>query len=215
MAAGIPEFAVRKSLAVRERHSESFQMALRLGVPIAAGTDAGTPLNPHGSLVPEFELMVKGGLAPLAAIVSATATAARVLGLERRPAIAPGLAADLLAVAGNPAERIQALDDVDWCSPPAGSPSTGWATAAETMAALDRRAFLRTLGLAPLVGLQSCASELQRASTRAQIEYGPATFEVDAHSALVWHRLTAPGRCGSSTRPSRAPPHRCARHPSR
>jgi imidazolonepropionase-like amidohydrolase len=112
-AAGIPEFAVRKSLAVRERHSESFQMALRLGVPIAAGTDAGTPLNPHGSLVPELELMVKGGLAPLAAIVSATATAARVLGLEAETGrIAPGLAADLLAVAGNPAERIQALDDV-------------------------------------------------------------------------------------------------------
>ncbi len=113
VAAGIPEFAVRKSLAVRERHSESFQMALRLGVPIAAGTDAGTPLNPHGSLVPELELMVKGGLAPLAAIVSATATAARVLGLEAETGrIAPGLAADLLAVAGNPAERIQALDDV-------------------------------------------------------------------------------------------------------
>ena len=113
VAAGIPEFAVRKSLAVRERHSESFQMALRLGVPIAAGTDAGTPLNPHGSLVPELELMVKGGLAPLAAIVSATSTAARVLGLEAETGrIAPGLAADLLAVAGNPAERIQALDDV-------------------------------------------------------------------------------------------------------
>ena len=113
VAAGIPEFAVRKSLAVRDRHSESFQMALRLGVPIAAGTDAGTPLNPHGSLVPELELMVKGGLAPLAAITSATATAARVLGLEAETGrIAPGLAADLLAVAGNPAERIQALDDV-------------------------------------------------------------------------------------------------------
>jgi len=113
VAAGIPEFAVRKSLAVRERHSESFQMALRLGVPIAAGTDAGTPLNPHGSLVPELELMVKGGLAPLAAIESATATAARVLGLEGETGrIAPGLAADLLAVAGNPGERIQALDDV-------------------------------------------------------------------------------------------------------
>jgi imidazolonepropionase-like amidohydrolase len=113
VAAGIPEFAVRKSLAVRERHSESFQMALRLGVPIAAGTDAGTPLNPHGSLVPELELMVKGGLSPLAAIESATATAARVLGLEHETGrIAPGLAADLLAVAGNPADRIQALDDV-------------------------------------------------------------------------------------------------------
>ena len=57
--------------------------------------------------------MVKGGLAPLAAIESATATAARVLGLEHETGrIAPGLAADLLAVAGNPAERIQALDDV-------------------------------------------------------------------------------------------------------
>jgi imidazolonepropionase-like amidohydrolase len=113
VAAGIPEFAVHKSLAVRDRHGESFQMALRLGVPIAAGTDAGTPLNPHGSLVPELELMVKGGLAPLAAITSATSTAARVLGLEAETGrIAPGLAADLLAVAGNPAERIQALDDV-------------------------------------------------------------------------------------------------------
>ncbi|OGK98958.1 MAG: hypothetical protein A3D33_01625, partial [Candidatus Rokubacteria bacterium RIFCSPHIGHO2_02_FULL_73_26] len=43
IAAGIPEFAVRKSEAVRGRHVESFQLALRLGVPVAAGTDAGTP----------------------------------------------------------------------------------------------------------------------------------------------------------------------------
>ena len=113
VAAGIPEFAVQKSLVVRTRHTESFQMALRLGVPIAAGTDAGTPLNAHGTLVPELELMVKAGQAPLAAIPAATATAARVLGLEAETGrIAPGLAADLLAVAGDPSERIQALDDV-------------------------------------------------------------------------------------------------------
>ena len=113
VAAGIPEFAVRKSLDVRDRHVESFQMAMRLGVPIAAGTDAGTPLNGHGSMVPELELMVKAGMAPLAAIHAATATAARVLGLERETGrVAPGLAADLLAVAGNPAERIGALDEV-------------------------------------------------------------------------------------------------------
>jgi imidazolonepropionase-like amidohydrolase len=113
VAAGIPEFAVRKSLDVRDRHVESFQMAMRLGVVIAAGTDAGTPLNPHGSMVPELELMVKAGMAPLAAVQAATATAARVLGLEHETGrVAPGLAADLLAVAGNPAERIQALDEV-------------------------------------------------------------------------------------------------------
>ncbi len=113
VAAGIPEFAVRKSEAVRERHAESFSMALRLGVPIAAGTDAGTPLNGHGSMVAELELMVKAGLAPLAAIHAATAAAAHALGLEHETGrVAPGLAADLLAVAGNPAERIGALDEV-------------------------------------------------------------------------------------------------------
>jgi imidazolonepropionase-like amidohydrolase len=113
LQAGIPEYAVRKSLAVRDRHLEGFRMALRHGVPIAAGTDAGTPLNPHGSLVPELELMVKGGMTPLAALQSATATAARMLGLEHETGrVAPGLAADLLAVAGNPLERIQALDEI-------------------------------------------------------------------------------------------------------
>ena len=57
VGAGIPEFAVRKSADVRDPHVESFQLALRLGFTIAAGTDAGTPLNPHGSVVPELLLM--------------------------------------------------------------------------------------------------------------------------------------------------------------
>jgi imidazolonepropionase-like amidohydrolase len=115
VAAGIPAYAVRKSQDVRDRHLESFQMALRLGVPIAAGTDAGTPLNEHGSMVPELELMVKAGQPPLAAIHSATAVAARALGLEQETGrIAPGLAADLLAVAGSPADDIRALDEVQF-----------------------------------------------------------------------------------------------------
>ncbi len=113
VAAGIPEFAVRKSEAVRGRHVESFQLAMRLGVPIAAGTDAGTPLNPHGSIVPELSLMVKAGMSPLDVVSSATSVAARVLGLENEIGrIAPGLAADLIAVGGNPGERLEALDDV-------------------------------------------------------------------------------------------------------
>ena len=113
VAAGIPDYAVRKSLEVRDRHLEGFRLALRHGVPIAAGTDAGTPLNPHGSLVPELRLMVQAGMNPGAALHAATGAAARALGLEHEIGrVAPGRAADLLAVAGNPVERIDALDDV-------------------------------------------------------------------------------------------------------
>jgi imidazolonepropionase-like amidohydrolase len=113
VAAGIPEFAVKKSVAVRERHTESFRLALRAGVAIAAGTDAGTPLNPHGTLVPELALMVAAGMAPLDAIRAATAVSARVLGLEEETGrVAPGLAADLVAVEGDPTADVKALDAV-------------------------------------------------------------------------------------------------------
>ena len=113
VAAGIPDFAVQKSVAVRARHLESFRMAMRAGVRIAAGSDAGTPLNPHGTIVPELLLMVGAGMAPLDAIRSATSVAAAVTGLAHETGrIAPGLAADLLAVEGNPAESIKALGAV-------------------------------------------------------------------------------------------------------
>lgn len=113
LAAGIPEYMVRKSEAVTAAHVTSFQLALRAGVPIAAGSDAGTPLNPHGSLVPELELMVKHGMPALEALRAATAVAAEALGLGARLGrIAPGHVADLIVVLGNPAERIQALADI-------------------------------------------------------------------------------------------------------
>ncbi len=113
LKAGIPEFMVRKSEYVLSAHVQSFQKALDAGVAIAAGSDAGTPLNPHGSLVPELVLMVQHGMTPLQAIRSATSAAADLLGLGASLGrIAPGYAADLIAVAGNPADRIEALDDV-------------------------------------------------------------------------------------------------------
>lgn len=113
LAAGIPEFMVRKSDAVIPAHVASFQRARQSGVRIAAGADSGTPLNHHGSLLPELELMVKYGMPPLEAIRSATSVAAEALGLGGETGrVAEGYAADLLAVAGQPAERIGALADV-------------------------------------------------------------------------------------------------------
>ncbi|HXJ78532.1 MAG TPA: amidohydrolase family protein [Candidatus Methylomirabilis sp.] len=111
--AGIPEFMVRKSEAVMSAHVQSFQRALAAGVAIAAGSDAGTPFNPHGSLVPELALMVKHGMTPLRAVRSATSVAADLLGLGATLGrIAPGYVADLVAVAGDPAERVDALENV-------------------------------------------------------------------------------------------------------
>jgi len=113
LAAGIPDYMVRKSDAVVPAHIASFQLARRAGVPIAAGSDAGTPLNRHGDYPAELELMVKYGMTPLEAIRAATSTAAEALGLGAETGrVAPGLAADLIAVAGQPAERIQALGNV-------------------------------------------------------------------------------------------------------
>jgi imidazolonepropionase-like amidohydrolase len=113
IAAGIPDFMVRKSEQVVPTHVASFQLAHRAGVRIAAGADSGTPLNFHGSLLPELSLMVKYGMTPLEAIRSATTTAADCLGLgDAIGRVAPGYAADLIAVAGDPAERIEALADL-------------------------------------------------------------------------------------------------------
>jgi imidazolonepropionase-like amidohydrolase len=113
LAAGIPEYAVRKSEVVIPPHVASFQLAHRAGVRIAAGADSGTPLNFHGSLLPELELMSKYGMTPLEAIRAATVTAADCLGLGSVTGrIAAGYAADLIAVAGEPAERLSALADL-------------------------------------------------------------------------------------------------------
>src|SRR5215472_206162 len=110
LAAGIPDYMVRKSDAVVGSHVASFKRAHEAGARIAAGADSGTPLNFHGSLLPELELMVKYGMTPLETIHSATAVAAEAIGLGREIGrVAEGYVADLLAVAGEPAATIGAL----------------------------------------------------------------------------------------------------------
>jgi imidazolonepropionase-like amidohydrolase len=79
------------------------------GVPVAFGTDAG--VFEHGRNGEEFALMVeKGGMSPRAALVAATVSAAELLGLSSEiGTIAPGKAADLVAVEGDPLADPKAL----------------------------------------------------------------------------------------------------------
>jgi imidazolonepropionase-like amidohydrolase len=90
--------------------SRSFRAALAAGVPICFGGDVG--VYPHGDNVRELELMVDYGMTPSAALVAATSGNARILRLEDRGRIAPGLLADLLAVDGDPTREIRALRNV-------------------------------------------------------------------------------------------------------
>jgi len=91
-----------------QRKRASFKAALDAGVTIINGSDVGT--FPHGENARELEAMVAYGMAPAAAVKSATSIAARVLHMENQiGAVKPGLFADLAAFDGDPTKEIAAL----------------------------------------------------------------------------------------------------------
>lgn len=91
---------------------ESLRRAIAAGVRIAFGTDAG--VYPHGENAKEFAVYVKAGMAPLAALRTATSVAADALGKTDRGVIATGRLADLVAVPGDPLQDITATERVAW-----------------------------------------------------------------------------------------------------
>ncbi len=92
---------------------ESLRKAYPKGVKIAFGTDAG--VSKHGRNADEFELMVKFGMPPMAAIQAATVNAATLLGLEKEiGTLEPGKQADLIAVAGDPLKDVTVLKRVEF-----------------------------------------------------------------------------------------------------
>lgn len=104
---GVPAFAVEKSKAVMKSHWDSVRKAHRARVPIAMGTDAGTPFNRHGENLKEMELLVKVGLTPMEAIMATTKTASEVLGLgDKIGTLEKGKLADLVVVDGDPLKDI-------------------------------------------------------------------------------------------------------------
>ena len=108
---GFPEKILNKERMIGKLQRENFQKAVKAGVKIAYGTDAG--VYPHGWNGKQFFYMVKFGLTPMQAIQSATINAADLMGWkDRTGSITKGKLADLIAVEKNPLEDITILEHV-------------------------------------------------------------------------------------------------------
>lgn len=99
--------AEERAMAARNVASQIQQVAWarELGVPIAAGTDAGCYGVLHGeALVEELKMLIRGGCSLPEAIQAASHTGARLLGLTDLGLLAPGRPADFLVTLGSPAQ---------------------------------------------------------------------------------------------------------------
>jgi imidazolonepropionase-like amidohydrolase len=100
-----------KALEVGPKMLDMGRRARAAGVKVAFGTDAS--VAKHGTNAREFGLMVQAGFTPLDAIRSATVFAAEHLGVSNEVgSLAPGKAADIIAVDGDPLTQIDTLAHV-------------------------------------------------------------------------------------------------------
>jgi imidazolonepropionase-like amidohydrolase len=108
---GVPEYTIEKVRYFATAHYANLKKAVRAGVKVATGTDAGTPFNYHGESAYELECLVANGFTPMQAIHAATRVAAEALKLQDIGTLASGKEADLIAVEGNPLKDIPLLQD--------------------------------------------------------------------------------------------------------
>jgi imidazolonepropionase-like amidohydrolase len=107
----LPQESIDKERAIGQLQRDNFARAVRAGVKVAFGTDAG--VYPHGDNGKQFFYMVKYGLTPARAIRSATSDAAELIGRPKDVGrIAAGQLADLVAVTADPLSDIRALETV-------------------------------------------------------------------------------------------------------
>jgi imidazolonepropionase-like amidohydrolase len=107
----IPPYAHAKISAFIPIAKQSVDMAIRMHVKIALGTDAG--VGEHALAAKEFAAYVRHGLTPMQSIEAGTANAAKLIGhFQDFGSVEAGKFADLVAVDGDPLQDIKILQTV-------------------------------------------------------------------------------------------------------
>ena len=108
----LPPLYHQKMVDVSAVAKSNIKRAIQAGVKVALGTDAA--VYPHGLNAHELDVYVNQmGMAPLAALQTATINAADLMGWSAKTgALEPGKWADIIAVEKNPLEDVRVLQDV-------------------------------------------------------------------------------------------------------
>ena len=98
-----------KARAAYAAHTDMMRNALKIGVLIAFGTDAG--VYPHGMNAKEFGDYVEVGMTPAAALMTSSIGSATLLGIQADTGtLEAGKYADIVAVPGNVLQDIRATE---------------------------------------------------------------------------------------------------------
>lgn len=109
--AGILEESLAKERIVGQRQRDNFAKAVKAGVKMVFGSDAG--VYPHGDNGKQFARMVKFGMTPMQAIQASTINAATLLKQQEvLGSVSEGKKADIVGVKGNPLDDISLLENV-------------------------------------------------------------------------------------------------------
>ncbi|RBP53648.1 metal-dependent hydrolase family protein [Arenicella xantha] len=109
--AGILEESLAKERKTGTLQRESFTRAVKAGIKMTMGTDAG--VYPHGDNLKQLSRMVKFGMTPMQALQAASINPAKLLKREQDlGSLSAGRFADIIAVRGNPLEDISLLENV-------------------------------------------------------------------------------------------------------
>jgi imidazolonepropionase-like amidohydrolase len=106
----LPPVLHEKNEFIKARVGDSMRRAFAAGVKVALGTDAGA--GPHAQSGREFTSYLQHGMSAAEALRAGTVNAAALLRTPDRGRLAPGLLADIVAVAGDPLADIRVVENV-------------------------------------------------------------------------------------------------------